>query len=277
MAAHDGGAGVSAPTLAARVSGAHKAFGQRVVLDGFDLSIHEGEFVALLGASGSGKTTLLRVLAGLEQLDSGSALVASRRTVVFQEPRLVLSKRVLDNVTLGQSSRASTKARAREALAEVGLEGHSHAWPATLSGGEAQRVALARALVRQPQLLLLDEPFAALDALTRIKMHVLVGDLVRRHGPGVLLVTHDVDEAIQLADRVVVLGDGRVTLDVAVDIDEPRVRGSEQFAALRARLLGELGVSESTIEQNDPPRGAVVETPSPTPVSESELDHALVS
>lgn len=230
--------------LAAQVSGARKVFDGKAVLDGFDLAIGQGEFIALLGKSGSGKTTLLRMLAGLDDVDSGSVLVAERRTVVFQEPRLVQSKRVLDNVLLGLDRRTQRQA-AVAALEEVGLASHADAWPATLSGGEAQRVALARALLRAPQLLMLDEPFAALDALTRIKMQALVAQLCRRHRPAVLLVTHDVDEAIQLADRVLVLSGGRTVLDERIALVHPRQRGVAEFDQLRSRLLRTLGVTEA--------------------------------
>lgn len=228
--------------LAVRVRRARKSFGQRTILDGIDLDIRAGEFVALLGKSGTGKTTLLRILAGLETLDGGEVLVPPVRTVVFQEPRLVPSKRIIDNVLLGQRRTTSTRAAAGKALVEVGLGRHARAWPSTLSGGEAQRAALARALVREPDLLLLDEPFAALDALTRLSMQDLVGDLCRRHAPAVLVVTHDVDEAITLADRVVVLTDGRFSLDVRVDLERPRRRDAAEFVELRGRLLSELGV-----------------------------------
>lgn len=228
--------------LAVRVRRARKSFGQRTILDGIDLDIRAGEFVALLGKSGTGKTTLLRILAGLETLDGGGVLVPPVRTVVFQEPRLVPSKRIIDNVLLGQRRTTSTRAAAGKALVEVGLGRHARAWPSTLSGGEAQRAALARALVREPDLLLLDEPFAALDALTRLSMQDLVGDLCRRHAPAVLVVTHDVDEAITLADRVVVLTDGRFSLDVRVDLERPRRRDAAEFVELRGQLLSELGV-----------------------------------
>lgn len=234
---------VAPAALAAQVSGARKVFDGKAVLDGFDLAIGQGEFIALLGKSGSGKTTLLRMLAGLDDVDSGSVLVAERRTVVFQEPRLVQSKRVLDNVLLGLDRRTQRQA-ALAALEEVGLTSHADAWPATLSGGEAQRVALARALLRAPQLLMLDEPFAALDALTRIKMQALVAQLCRRHRPAVLLVTHDVDEAIQLADRVLVLSGGRTVLDERIALTHPRQRGVAEFDQLRNRLLRTLGVTE---------------------------------
>jgi sulfonate transport system ATP-binding protein len=218
-----------------------RIFGERAVLDGFELTIRSAEFVAILGPSGTGKTTLLRLLSGLDQADGGTVRVARRRSVVFQEPRLVPAKRVWQNVVLGQRGPVARQ-RAVMALTEVGLVNHVDAWPRTLSGGEAQRVALARAMVREPSLLLLDEPFASLDALTRIRMHELVGQLWQRHRPAVVLVTHDVDEAILLADRVIVLSHGRVTLDLPVALPRPRGRAGLQFAELRVRLLGELGV-----------------------------------
>jgi sulfonate transport system ATP-binding protein len=145
----------------------------------------------------------------------------------------------------GAGGRAGLKRRSIDALTEVGLADRTGAWPVTLSGGEAQRVALARALVREPQLMLLDEPFGALDALTRTRMHALLQDLCARHRPAVLLVTHDVDEAILLADRALVLVDGTITLDVRVELGRPRDRGHPGFIALRSRLLGELGLNES--------------------------------
>ena len=228
--------------LAAVVHGVTKAFGARDVLADLDVTVAQGEFVALLGASGSGKTTLLRILAGLDTAGSGDVLVPEVRTVVFQEPRLVASQRVWRNVVLGLPRAQATRERAVSALQEVGLAPQADAWPGTLSGGEAQRVALARALVREPQLLLLDEPFAALDALTRLRMQQLVADLCARHRPGVLLVTHDVEEAVLLADRVMVLTEGRISLDQPVDLPRPRRVGGEEFDALRDRLLAELGV-----------------------------------
>ncbi|WP_393062730.1 ABC transporter ATP-binding protein [Streptomyces sp. LN549] len=227
-------------TPAVRVRGLRRVFGDRAVLDDLQLDIARGEFVALLGASGSGKTTLLRILGALDGADRGEVLVPEARTIVFQEPRLVPSKKVLANVTVALPR--SRSAHGLRALAEVGLDGHAEAWPATLSGGEAQRVALARALVREPELLLLDEPFAALDALTRLKMQDLVGELCRRHRPAVLLVTHDVDEAVRLADRVAVLRDGRLVTDETVEVGRPRDPGDPAFAALRRRLLADLGV-----------------------------------
>jgi sulfonate transport system ATP-binding protein len=217
------------------------------VLRGLDITIAPGEFVALLGRSGTGKSTLLRILGGLDPDYGGDVLVPERRAVVFQEPRLLPWQRVLPNVSLGikpgPNGRGRLKQQSLDALAEVGLADHAGAWPVTLSGGEAQRVALARALVRQPQLMLLDEPFGALDALTRTRMHALLQDLCARHHPAVLLVTHDVDEAILLADRVLVLTDGAIAADLPVNIARPRDRGHAEFSGLRSRLLAEIGVT----------------------------------
>ncbi|MBO1073283.1 ABC transporter ATP-binding protein [Roseomonas marmotae] len=225
------------------VRGLTRAFGPRVVLDRLDLSIRPGEFVALLGRSGSGKSTLLRVLAGLDAVPAGVARLPARRAVVFQEPRLLPWKTVAGNVALGLRD-AGAEGAVRAALAEVGLARHADAWPLTLSGGEAQRAALARALVRRPELLLLDEPFAALDALTRIRMHALVADLWRRHRPAILLVTHDVWEAVLLADRVLVLDEGHIIHQAEVGAPHPRRRGDPVLAALEAALLAQIGVAQ---------------------------------
>jgi sulfonate transport system ATP-binding protein len=233
-----------AGSTVARVRGLTRAFGHRRVLDGLDLDIERGQFVALLGRSGSGKSTLLRALAGLDRDTGGELTVEGEVAVAFQEPRLLPWKRVLDNVALGLAGPAAGT-RAREALEEVGLTPLSAAWPLTLSGGEAQRASLARALVREPDLLLLDEPFSALDALTRITMHRLVLDLWNRHERlGVLLVTHDVDEALLLADRVLVLGDGHIAYETRVEADRPR--RTHDLITLRAELLERLGVEEET-------------------------------
>jgi sulfonate transport system ATP-binding protein len=223
------------------VHGLTRSYGQRRVLDGLDLEIGSGEFVALLGRSGSGKSTLLRALAGLDRETTGEVTVSGQVAVAFQEPRLVPWRRVLPNVCLGLRA-ADPHGLGREALAEVGLGRLGLAWPAELSGGEAQRASLARALVREPSLLLLDEPFSALDALTRITMHSLVLALWEQHRPGVLLVTHDVDEALVLADRVLVLTDGRIGLDCRVHEPRPRHRDQPELVSLRTQLLGELGV-----------------------------------
>lgn len=222
--------------------GLTRRFGENTILDGLDLAIGRTEFVALLGASGSGKTTLLRILAGLDTAFEGALDTRVERALVFQEARLLPWKRVRDNVTLGLRD-ADARRRGTAALAEVGLAHRADAWPLTLSGGEAQRAGLARAIVRSPELLLLDEPFAALDALTRLRMQDLVLRLQATHGCAVLLVTHDVDEALRLADRVLLLRHGRVGLDLPVETPRPRRQDDAALAALRWRLLEELGVS----------------------------------
>ena len=224
---------------AVQLRGLTRSFEGRTVLDGIDLDIPAGQFTALLGHSGSGKSTLLRAIAGLDHKVAGSGQLTAPEqvSVVFQDSRLLPWRRVLDNVLLGLDGRDAER-KGREALAEVGLAGRERAWPSELSGGEAQRAALARSLVREPELLLADEPFGALDALTRIKMHALLRELWRRHQPSVLLVTHDVDEAIVLAERVLVLDAGGVALDLAIEPDAP-ARGE-----YRERLLAALGVTE---------------------------------
>ncbi|MCZ8381907.1 ABC transporter ATP-binding protein [Mycobacterium sp. CPCC 205372] len=237
---------MSAPVVTVR--GLRRAFGAQRVLDDLDIDIAEGEFVAMLGRSGSGKSTLLRILAGLDHQVTGSVVAPRSRAVVFQNPRLLPWRRALKNVTFALTDRGpdapSRTDRSRSALAEVGLTDKAAAWPLSLSGGEAQRVALARALVREPDLMLLDEPFGALDALTRIKMYKLLHELWARRRMAVLHVTHDVDEAILLADRVVVLSGGRVSLNRPVGLPFPRTRGDAGFAELRSDLLAELGVRE---------------------------------
>lgn len=234
-------AATSGPHRGVRVRGLRRAFSGREILHGVDLDLAPGEFVALLGASGSGKSTLLRAVAGLDTQAEGELDVPERRAVVFQEHRLLPWSRVWRNVTLGLSGRG-LRERALRALDEVGLAARADAWPTTLSGGESQRVALARALVRTPELLLLDEPFGALDALTRLKAQALVARLWSQHRPAVLLVTHDVEEALLLADRALVLADGRIAEEFVVDVPRPRSLDHPRFAALRRRLLVSLGV-----------------------------------
>ena len=238
---------MSDASVAVHIEGLSREFGGRRVLDGLNLDIRRGEFVALLGASGAGKTTLLRIVGALDRADGGTVLVPEARTIVFQEPRLVPAKRALANVDRG-AAKDDGQPRARRAGA-----GRGRARPGTRGpgrtrspAGEAQRVALARALVREPELLLLDEPFAALDALTRLRMQDLVGELCHVHRPAVLLVTHDVDEAVRLADRVAVLRDGRLVTDerhraAPPGRRRPRVRAATAQAARGPGRQGDRG------------------------------------
>jgi sulfonate transport system ATP-binding protein len=238
-----GAAAADAGDVVVEVRGLTRVFNGRSVLDGVDLTIGRGEIVALIGRSGSGKSTLLRILAGLDGGATGEVVVPKRVSVAFQDARLLLWKRVRDNVALGLRGERHLEI-AEAALSEVGLSSHLDAWPLTLSGGEAQRVALARALVREPELMLLDEPFGALDALTRLTMHQLVLDLWERHHPSILLVTHDVDEALALADRVVLLADGCIAHEERVSLSRPREREHRDQVRRRISLLSELGVNE---------------------------------
>jgi sulfonate transport system ATP-binding protein len=224
------------------------AFGGRTVLENFDVEVSAGEFVAIVGRSGCGKSTLLRSVAGLEKPQSGTIIVGDpadyvTRTngkpdvrVMFQDSRLLPWRQILPNVMLGLDP--ALIPQARKVLAQVGLAERADDWPATLSGGQRQRVALARALVHDPNLLLLDEPLGSLDALTRIEMQQLIEDVWRSRGFTAMLVTHDVAEAISLADRVILIEGGRVALDEIVNLPRPRTRGSARFAALEERILG---------------------------------------
>jgi sulfonate transport system ATP-binding protein len=228
-------------TAVATLRDAGRAFGGTVVLEDITLDLQPGEFVALLGRSGSGKTTLLRALAGLDRGVTGEVRSGRAPAVVFQDPRLLPWRSVLANVALGLRG-GDAERRAREALAEVGLAGREDAWPRQLSGGQRQRVALARALVREPDLLLLDEPFSSLDALTRASAQRLVSELWERHRPAVLLVTHDVEEALLLADRVLVLEDAGIAHTEHLDaLPRPRRRDDPALQARRAQLLDRLG------------------------------------
>ncbi|RCS58152.1 ATP-binding cassette domain-containing protein [Parvibium lacunae] len=221
-----------------------KAFGSRQVLHDIDLSIQAGEFVAIVGRSGCGKSTLLRLVAGLDQPSQGELLFDDRSPtsqtreatrIMFQDSRLLPWRSVFENVALGLPR--SAWSLVRQVLSQVGLAEREQDWPAQLSGGQRQRVALARALVHQPHLLLLDEPLGALDALTRIEMQQLIENIWQQHGFTALLVTHDVQEAIALADRVILIEEGRITLDLTIDLPRPRARGSAAFAALEETVL----------------------------------------
>jgi sulfonate transport system ATP-binding protein len=221
-----------------------KSYGARVVIDDVSLTISPGEFVSIIGRSGSGKSTLLRLLIGLESPDAGRVEVdASSARLVFQEPRLLPWARVLENVELGLGERAKTAGArdlAQEALARVGLGDRGGAWPAALSGGQRQRVALARALVSAPRFLALDEPLGALDALTRIEMQELLESVWRAEGFTAALVTHDVAEAVQLGDRVILIEGGRIGLDLPIDAPRPRRHGDPALARNEGVLLDRL-------------------------------------
>lgn len=216
--------------------------GQRV-LDGVDLDIPAGQFVALLGESGSGKTTLLRALAGLDgdAQSAGTAVAHGNVSVLFQDARLLPWLSVIDNLTLGLSG-AHVRQAALDLLEEVGLGDKAQVWPGTLSGGQKQRAALARSLLREPHVLLADEPFGALDALTRLRMQALLLRLVERVRPTVILVTHDVDESLLLADRILVLRDGKIVEDHRVERPHPRRLDHPAITELRSTLLRSLGV-----------------------------------
>jgi sulfonate transport system ATP-binding protein len=228
------------PAPAIGLRGVTKSYGEAPVLDGLDLDIAAGQVVALLGRSGSGKSTLLRLLAGLDHGVSGTVTVTGTVSVAFQEPRLLPWRRVWRNVVLGLDRPEDSRENALAVLEQVELAELADRWPLTLSGGQAQRVSLARALARRPDVLLLDEPFGALDALTRSSMHALLRRLFVEHRPTTLLVTHDVDEALAIADRVLVLRDGRARGDhlvPAISIHDPMRR-----QALRTTILDDLGV-----------------------------------
>src|SRR6201991_214525 len=234
--------------LSLTIRGLRKSFGDNEVLRGIDLHIPAGQSVAIVGRSGCGKSTLLRLIAGLETIDAGTIGFGTETRpedvrVMFQEPRLLPWARVLSNVEVGLGrDRASPDARARaeKALAEVGLEDKRGQWPAILSGGQKQRVALARALVSHPRVLAFDEPLGALDALTRISMQRLLERVWRDQGFTAILVTHDVLEAVALADRGLVIEDGRIAHDIEVDIPRPRRRGSAELAELEGSILKNL-------------------------------------
>ncbi|MBH8562841.1 ATP-binding cassette domain-containing protein [Nostoc sp. CENA67] len=220
-----------------------KTFGNQTVLNTLNLEVAPGEFVAIVGRSGCGKSTLLRLVSGLDKATSGGILLdgeplrkLSRSvTVMFQDSRLLPWKRVIENVGLGLQG--NWRERALWALEKVGLKDRASEWPSVLSGGQRQRVSLARALVSQPRLLLLDEPLGALDALTRLEMQHLIETLWQERKFTAFLVTHDVEEAVALADRVVLIENGHIAMDVVVNLPRPRDRASEVFVNIRETVL----------------------------------------
>jgi sulfonate transport system ATP-binding protein len=236
--------------VAVRLRGVTKSFGAHNVLRGIDLDIPSGQFVAIVGRSGCGKSTLLRLLAGLDTPSAGHIGIGhddrapdEHVRLMFQEPRLLPWARVGRNVEVGLTGgngARSRQAMAHAALVRVGLGERAGDWPAVLSGGQKQRVALARALVSRPRLLALDEPLGALDALTRIGMQELIEAVWRAHGFTAVLVTHDVSEAVALADRVLVLEDGRITADIMVELPRPRRKGDSDAARIEGRILDHL-------------------------------------
>jgi len=225
-----------------------RSFKGKAILDRISLDIPAGQFVALLGESGSGKTTLLRALAGLDDdaETRGHFTTPESVSVLFQDSRLLPWKTVIDNLTLGLR-RPDAATSAASMLQDVGLADKADVWPSTLSGGQKQRASLARSLLRAPDLLLADEPFGALDALTRLKMQALLMRLVERKRPTIILVTHDVDEALLLADRILVLKDGSIAEDHAVSLPHPRHEHQTEISSLRTRLLKSLGVEADRI------------------------------
>jgi sulfonate transport system ATP-binding protein len=234
------------------IRGLHKAFGGNQVLRGIDLDVAAGQFVAIVGRSGCGKSTLLRLLIGLERpthgtfwfsVGDGDVYDPRALRVMYQEPRLLPWASVLSNVEVGlahERRNGTAHGRALETLRAVGLQDKQDQWPSVLSGGQKQRVALARALVSRPRVMAFDEPLGALDALTRITMQQLLERIWLSQGFTALLVTHDVAEAVALADRILVIEEGKIALDLAIDLPRPRERGSAAFADFEGRILHEL-------------------------------------
>jgi sulfonate transport system ATP-binding protein len=224
-----------------------KRYGERTVLRELRLSIGAGEIVSLVGASGCGKSTLLAIAAGLDRHYRGQVLldgapmagISPAIGFIFQEPRLFPWLTVAQNISFGKGPGAAADPLVAQLLDEVGLSGYGDALPKQLSGGQAQRVAIARGLFTRPRVLLLDEPFSAVDAFTRMKLQDLLARIAREHRLTVLLVTHDIDEALYLSDRVLLL-DGAVHRDYAVDLPYPRRRGDAACNALKAAVLASL-------------------------------------
>ncbi|TFI53372.1 ATP-binding cassette domain-containing protein [Mastigocladus laminosus UU774] len=246
-----------------KILGLNKSFGNIDVLRRLNIEIARGEFVAIVGRSGCGKSTLLRLVAGLERPCSGSILLDEKPLyklnpeirMMFQDARLLMWKRVLENVSLGLKQ--NWRHKAHWALEQVGLADRAFDWPRVLSGGERQRVALARALVSEPRLLLLDEPLGALDALTRIEMQQLIEKIWQQEGFTALLITHDVEEAVTLADRVLLIEEGRVAMDWAIALNRPRQRGNAAFATLVEQILQRVLNTKTNSQKSEPQQYAL--------------------
>ncbi|MBR8840140.1 MAG: ATP-binding cassette domain-containing protein [Stigonema ocellatum SAG 48.90 = DSM 106950] len=245
-----------------KIEGLRKSFGSKAVLQGIDMDIMPGEFVAIVGRSGCGKSTMLRLIAGLDAPSAGGVFLDGKKSLrslnptirmMFQDARLLPWQRVLANVELGLlGSKVFVRQSALQVLRSVGLEDRANDWPAVLSGGQRQRVALARALASKPALLLLDEPLGALDALTRIEMQHLIESLWLEQQFTALLITHDVEEAVVLADRVVLVENGRITMNVPISLPRPRARGNAVLAQTVERILRHvMGKQESADEVRD--------------------------
>jgi sulfonate transport system ATP-binding protein len=228
-----------------RVRSVSKRFGDHEVLRNLDLAVQAGEMVAIVGKSGCGKSTLLRLLAGLEKPTNGTIAIDSNPVngrnrsarLMFQESALVPWDTVLENVALAAPDRARRRESALEALRQVGLAHRARDWPAILSGGQKQRIALARALASKASLILFDEPLGALDALTRLEMQNLIEKLWQQRGFTAILVTHDVEEAVALADRVLLMRHGEFVSESQISLPRPRDRAIAQFATLKAEIL----------------------------------------
>ena len=229
------------------LSNIRKEFDGIEVLKKIDLKINKGDFIAVVGKSGCGKSTLLRMIAGLEPASSGKLIVNGNELkgrnqlakIMFQDGRLLPWKKVIDNVTLGLKSDEQKK-QIPKILEQVGLADRVKSWPSELSGGQKQRVALARALIHEPELLLLDEPLGALDALTRLEMHGLIENLWREKQLTAVLVTHDVEEAVALANRVILIEEGKIVLDLPVRLSYPRRRDHPVFSKLVSQILNKI-------------------------------------
>ncbi|MDR1229284.1 MAG: ATP-binding cassette domain-containing protein [Azoarcus sp.] len=257
--------GIRDKGLEIRLGAVQRRFGERIVIDNLTTRFAAGEFIAIVGRSGCGKSTLLRLLAGLDAAQGGQLDADGRPLketiddvrIMYQDARLLPWRSVADNVALGLAGKRDTaRALALEALSQVGLADRAGEWPESLSGGQRQRVALARALVHRPRLLLLDEPLGALDALTRIEMHRLIERIWREHRFTAVLVTHDVSEAVVLADRILLIEDGRIALDQTIELARPRARGDAAFARLEGQVLERL-LTVRALEQRNQIRGRV--------------------